>query len=111
MTEENLKEYFAEQEKVSDALQNLRAVVTVEAYPDLKANQNYMALQEQLESCENDIANTRRLWQVAVNEYNISVRKFPNNIFASIFGFEEALYFKADSGSDKAPKVKDLLNE
>ena len=108
LTEENLKAYMDAQNELSGALSRL--LVTVEQYPDLKANQNYLDLQSQLESCENGIANARREWQEAVNVYNTSVRSFPNNIIAGIFGFEKSPYFEATEEAQNAPDVKELFN-
>jgi len=87
-----------------------RLLVTVEQYPDLKANQNYLDLQSQLESCENSIANARREFNETAREYNTTVRRFPGNIIAGMFGFDKKPYFEASEGADKAPDVKDLFN-
>lgn len=108
LTEESLKNYMNAQNDLSGALSRL--LVTVEQYPDLKANQNYLDLQSQLEGCENGIANARREWQEAVQTYNTSVRRFPNNIFAGMFGFEKSPYFEASEGAEKAPDVKEMFN-
>ena len=107
LTEENLKAYMDAQNELSGALSRL--LVTVEQYPDLKANQNYLELQSQLESCENGIANARREWQEAVNAYNTSVRRFPNNLFAGMFGFEKSPYFEATEEAQQVPDVKELF--
>lgn len=107
LTEESLKTYMNAQNELSGALSRL--LVTVEQYPDLKANQNYLDLQSQLEGCENGIANARREWQEAVKTYNTSVRKFPGNIIARMFGFEKSPYFEASEGADQAPDVKVLF--
>ena len=107
LTEESLKTYMNAQNELSGALSRL--LVTVEQYPDLKANQNYLDLQSQLEGCENGIANARREWQEAVQTYNTAVRKFPANILAGMFGFEKSPYFEASEGADKAPDVKELF--
>lgn len=76
-----------------------------EAYPDLKANQQYLALQDELSGTENRIAKARNNYNEAVKTYNYSVRRFPRSIFASIFGFEQAEYFEADSGASSVPEV------
>ena len=107
LTEESLKAYMNAQNELSGALSRL--LVTVEQYPDLKANQNYLDLQSQLEGCENGIANARREWQEAVQTYHTAVRRFPANIIAGMFGFEKAPYFEASEGAEKAPDVKGLF--
>ena len=107
LTEESLKTYMNAQSELSGALSRL--LVTVEQYPDLKANQNYLDLQSQLEGCENGIANARREWQEAVQTYNTAVRRFPANIIAGMFGFEKAPYFEASEAAQQAPDVKGLF--
>ena len=107
LTEENLKAFQAAQDQMSSALSRL--LVTVEQYPDLKANQNYLDLQSQLESCENAIANARREFNETARDYNTAVRRFPANIIAGMFGFDKKPYFEASEGADKAPDVKDLF--
>ena len=107
LTEESLKIYMDAQNELSGALSRL--LVTVEQYPDLKANQNYLDLQSQLEGCENGIANARREWQEAVQSYNTAVRRFPANIIAGMFGFEKAPYFEASEAAQQAPDVKGLF--
>jgi lemA protein len=79
--------------------------MVTEAYPDLKASEQFIALQAELSGCENRIAVARKNYNSSSKDYNISCRRFPNNLFASIFGFSEAAYFKAEEGSQKAPKV------
>ena len=108
LTEENMKAFQAAQDQMSSALSRL--LVTVEQYPDLKANQNYLDLQSQLEGCENAIANARREFNETARAYNTAVRRFPANIIAGMFGFDKKPYFEASEGADKAPKVKDLFN-
>ena len=108
LTEENLKAFQAAQDEMSGALSRL--LVTVEQYPDLKANQNYLDLQSQLEGCENTIANARKEFNETARAYNTAVRRFPNNIIASMFGFDKKPYFEASEGAEKAPDVKDLFN-
>lgn len=107
LTEENLKAFQAAQNEMSGALSRL--LVTVEQYPDLKANQNYLDLQSQLESCENSIANARRQFNEAVQSYNTYIRKFPTNIIAGIFGFDKKPYFEASESAQEAPDVKNLF--
>ena len=108
LTEESLKAFQAAQDQMSSALSRL--LVTVEQYPDLKANQNYLDLQSQLEGCENSIANARREFNETARDYNTMVRRFPGNIIAGMFGFDKKPYFEASEGADKAPDVKDLFN-
>ena len=107
LTEENLKAFQAAQDEMSSALSRL--LVTVEQYPDLKANQNYLDLQSQLEGCENPIANARREFNETARDYNTAVRRFPGNIIAGMFGFDTKPYFEASEGAEKAPDVKDLF--
>ena len=82
-----------------------RLMVSIENYPDLKANENYLALQAQLAGCENRILTERRRFNEAAMVYNQSVRRFPSNIIANMFGFEKRPYFEADEGADKAPET------
>lgn len=103
LTEENLARYQEAQNELSGALKSLLAVT--EAYPDLKANENFMALQAQLEGTENRISTERKRYTEAVQDYNTSIRKFPTNIYAGWFGFKEKPQFKAAAGAEKAPEV------
>lgn len=82
-----------------------RLLVVVENYPDLKASANFTALQDELAGAENRISTERGRYNEAVKEYNTAIRKFPNNIFAGMFGFTAADYFEADEGAQKAPEV------
>ena len=104
LTPEKLKEYQTAQGQVTSALGKLLAIS--EAYPDLKANENFKELQAQLEGTENRISVERRNFNEVVGDYNTYIRKFPQNIMASIFGFEKRAYFEAEAGSEKAPKVE-----
>lgn len=104
MTQEQLNEFQKSQENLSSAIRGLNIVV--EQYPDLKANQNFLELQSQLEGTENRIAVERQRYSDVVNEYNTSVRRFPNSIFASMFGFDKKPYFDAQTGAENAPKVE-----
>lgn len=104
LTEDNLAKYTAAQNELSAALKSLLAVS--EAYPDLKANQNFMALQSQLEGTENRIATERKRYTEAVMEYNTAISKFPTMIYAGWFGFKEKPQFKAEAGAEKAPEVQ-----
>ncbi len=76
-----------------------------EAYPDLKANEQYRALQDELSGTENRIARERSLYNEAAKEYNVTIRKFPKNIIAGIFGFDKAEYFEAQTGTESVPQV------
>ncbi len=104
LTEENLARYQQAQNELSGALKSLLAVS--EAYPDLKANENFMNLQAQLEGTENRISTERQRYTEAVRDYNTAIKKFPTTIYAGWFGFKEKPQFKAEAGADKAPKVK-----
>lgn len=104
LTPEKLKEYQAAQGQVTSALGKLLAIT--EAYPDLKANENFKELQAQLEGTENRISVERRNFNEVVGDYNTYIRKFPQNIFAGLFGFEKRAYFEAEAGSEKAPTVE-----
>lgn len=104
LTPENMAKFQAAQGQMSGALSRLLAVV--ENYPDLKANQNFLQLQGQLEGIENDIRNTRRSFNETINTYNTKVRSFPMNLLSGMFGFKAKEGFKADEGAEKAPKVQ-----
>lgn len=104
LTEEALAEYNAAQGELSAALGRL--LMITENYPDLKANQNFLELQAQLEGTENRIATERMKFNETAKGYNTLVRSFPNNILASIFGFEKKGYFEAQAGAETAPKVE-----
>jgi len=83
-----------------------RLLLVVERYPELKSNQNFLALQDELAGTENRIAVERKRYNDTVKEYNVFVRRFPNNLIAGIFGYsKEDIYFKADEGAERAPKV------
>ncbi len=104
LTEENIKRFQESQGQLSQALGRLMMVS--EQYPQLKANQNFLDLQTQIEGTENRIAVARRDYNAAVQEYNTNIRTFPNNIFAGMFGFSQKGSFTADAGANKAPEVK-----
>ncbi len=104
MTQEQLNNFQQTQENLSSAIRGLNIVV--EQYPDLKANQNFLELQSQLEGTENRIAVERQRYSDVVNEYNTSVRRFPNSLFASMFGFDKKPYFESQTGAENAPKVE-----
>ena len=103
LTEENLQKFQAAQSELNSALSRLIAVS--ENYPELKANENFLELQAQLEGTENRIKESRNAFNDAVKDYNVKVRKFPNNIVAGMMGFDKKAGFKAAEGSDKAPTV------
>ncbi|HBI81626.1 MAG TPA: LemA family protein [Bacteroidales bacterium] len=103
LNEQSLKQFQAAQGELSSALSRL--MVTVERYPDLKANQNFLDLQAQLEGTENRIAVERRKFNEMVQDYNSYIRQFPKNIWAALFGFDKKAYFEAEAGAEKAPKV------
>ena len=103
LTPEKLKEYQQAQGQVTSALGKLLAIT--ENYPDLKANQNFSELQAQLEGTENRIAESRRLFNEEVKNYNVSIRRFPNNLLAGMFGFEKKSAFEADAAAQQAPTV------
>ncbi len=83
-----------------------RLMVVVEKYPDLKANQNFLALQSQLEGTENRIAVERKRFNQSVQLYNTTIRRFPTNMLAGMYGFEKKLYFEAQPGAETVPDVK-----
>lgn len=103
LTPENIQKFQQAQGELSGALSRL--LVTVERYPELKANANFTALQTQLEGTENRIKVARNDFNGSVQGYNTAVKTFPNNIFANMFGFKEKGYFAADPGADKTPTV------
>ena len=104
LSEENVAAYGKAQGEVSSALNRL--LMVVENYPDLKANQNFLDLQAQLEGTENRIAEARRGFNEVAKEYNTYMRTFPNNVIAGMFGFQQKGYFEADEDAKKAPKVE-----
>ncbi len=104
LTPESIQQFQAAQGQLSQSLGRL--LVTVEKYPDLKANQNFLELQSQLESTENRISNERMKFNEVTQQYNSKIRSFPNNLTASMFGFTAKGYFKGEAGTEKAPKVE-----
>ncbi len=98
------QKFQAAQDGLSSALSRL--LVTVERYPELKANENFLQLQAQLEGTENRIAVERRKFNKVVQEYNTTIRRFPANFIANMTGFREKQYFKSVEGSEKPPKVQ-----
>lgn len=103
LTEENIAKFQQVQDELSSALNRL--MVVVERYPELKANQNFLELQAQLEGTENRIAVERKKFNETVQNYNTVIRRFPNNIFAGMFNFDKKGYFKAKEGAENAPEV------
>lgn len=104
LNEETLAKFQQAQNNLTGALKSLLAVS--EAYPDLKANENFRDLQVQLEGTENRIATARTRYTQAVADYNTSIKKFPTNIYAGWFGFTPEPQFKADESAQRAPEVK-----
>lgn len=104
LTPEKLQEFQAAQGQLSSALGRLIAVA--ENYPDLKANQNFLELQAQLEGTENRISVERNKFNEMAKEYDVAIRRFPKNIIAGIFNFNNIPYFAAEKGAEKAPSVK-----
>ncbi|NCP46171.1 MAG: LemA family protein [Flavobacteriales bacterium CG18_big_fil_WC_8_21_14_2_50_32_9] len=99
-----LQKFQAAQDGLSSALSRL--MVVVEKYPDLKANQNFLELQAQLEGTENRISNERMKFNETAKDFNTYIRKFPKNLYAGMFGFEKRAYFESTEGADVAPKVE-----
>ena len=103
-TPEQLQAYQAAQGELSQALGRLLALS--ESYPELKASQNYLELQSQLEGTENRIAVARNAFNEAAKQFNVRIRRFPSNIIAGMCGFEKKAYFEAEAGANKAPEVQ-----
>ncbi|EJW89786.1 LemA [gut metagenome] len=104
LTPEKMKQMQEAQGQLSQALGRLMMIS--EKYPDLKANEGFSELRAQLEGTENRINESRRQYNEIVKEYNISVRKFPSNLVAGMFGFDKRTPFEAETGAEKAPKVE-----
>ena len=103
LTQASMQQFEQAQAQVSSSLSRL--LVSVEAYPDLKADQNFMALQAQLEGTENRIATERKRFNDVAQAFNTYIRRFPQNIFAGMFGMQSRAYFEADAAASTAPKV------
>lgn len=101
---ESIQRFQQAQEGLTSALSRL--MVVVERYPELKANQNFLELQSQLEGTENRITVERRKFNETAQSYNAQIRVFPSNLFAGIFGFEKKAYFQSQAGAEKAPEVQ-----
>ena len=106
----SLQQYAAAQDKMLKDAQ-LAINVVHEAYPELKSDKLFENLQVQLEGTENRVATERKKFNETAKEFNISIRKFPKNILAGIFGFKERAYFSAQEGADKAPDLESVLND
>ena len=104
LTPEAIQRYEQAQQGLSGALGRL--LMVTENYPDLKANQNFLDLQKQLEGTENRISVERKNFNESVQDFNSHIRRFPTNLLVGIFGFSPKGYFQAQPGSDKAPEVK-----
>ncbi|WP_309613621.1 LemA family protein [Flavobacterium sp.] len=104
ITPEKLAEFNQAQSGVSSSLSRL--LVTVEAYPELKANANFLKLQDELASTENQILTARTRFNEAVKPYNTHIKTFPNSLFAGLFGFKEKAYFQSVAGAEKPVEVK-----
>ena len=103
-TPEQMEAWMKAQSEVGSALGRLIAIS--ENYPDLKANQNFLELQKQLEGTENRISTERRKYNEEVRSYNVKLRRFPTNIIASMFGFEKRVMFESQEGAEVAPVVE-----
>ena len=104
-----VKGYAKHEQQTLEEVVKARSEATqlkVDAYPDLKANQNFLELQSQLEGTENRITVARKDFNDTAKSYNQAIRQFPKNILAGLFGFEKKSYFEAEAGSEKAPKVE-----
>jgi len=104
LNEQTMAQFQQQQDGLRGAMNKL--MVVMENYPDLKANQNFLALQAQLEGTENRITVERQKFNDAVREYNTKIKSFPSVIYAGWFGFEKKPFFKADASAEKAPSVK-----
>ena len=103
LTPDKVAQFQEAQDQLSSALSRL--LVTVERYPDLKANQNFLDLQAQLEGTENRITVERQKFNTTVQDYNTYIRRFPQNMLAGMYGFEKKGYFEAQQGAERAPEV------
>lgn len=107
LTTEQIAQFQSVQNQLSGSLSRLLA--TVEAYPNLKATESFQMLQKQLEQIENNIKNSRKTFNEAINEYNVKRRSFPTVLFSGLMGFHPKEGFKSDEGAEKAPNVGDML--
>ena len=104
LNEENIRKYQEAQGQLGNAIGRL--LMVQEQYPDLKANTNFMALQDELTGTENRISTERNKFNERVKDYNTTIRKFPRNLFAGMFGFEKKAFFEADQSAQTAPVVQ-----
>ena len=102
-SESELQNFQTAQDELGESLNRL--IVSVENYPDLKANEEYLTLQAQLAGCENRILTERERFNETAKTYNQSVRKFPSNLIAKMFGFEKRPYFEAEAGAEQVPET------
>ena len=102
-TESDLQNFRTAQDELGESLNRL--IVSIENYPDLKASENYLTLQAQLAGCENRILTERQRFNETAQAYNQSLRRFPSNIIANMFGFEKRPYFEADEGAERVPET------
>ena len=102
-TESDLQQFEATQNALGQSINRL--LVAVENYPDLKASDNYQALQTQLTGCENRILTERQRFNETAKAYNQSIRRFPTNLIAKLFGFEKRPYFEANNGAEQVPET------
>jgi len=104
LDEASMQKFQQAQDKLGSSLSKL--LLVVEKYPELKATQNFLEFQSQIEGSENRISVERNKFNEVAKTYNTNIRKFPRNIVAGMFGFEKKAYFKSSEGSEKAPEVK-----
>ncbi len=109
LTPENIQKYQEAQQAVSSAL--ARLLVVAESYPTLQTNASFKNLQIDLEGTENRIATARMRFNESVQDYNTQIRRFPRNMWAGLFGFDQKGYFEAEAGADKAPDVQQLFEK
>jgi len=109
LDEASIQKYQAAQGAITSSLGRLLAVA--ENYPNLKANENFMGLQTQIEGTENRISTERMAFNQVVGDYNAAIRRFPANIWAGIFGFNQKAFFEMKEGADNAPDVKQLFKK
>lgn len=104
LDEESMEEFQRQQDAIGHGIGRIMAIA--EAYPEIKTNQNFLSLQDQLEGTQNRCTNARRLFNEAAQDYNTAIRKFPTVIYAGWFGFKQKPYFKAMAGAEYSPEVK-----
>jgi LemA protein len=109
LTPENIQKYQEAQQAVSSAL--ARLLVVAESYPNLQTNASFKNLQVDLEGTENRISTARMRFNESVQDYNTQIRRFPRNMWAGLFGFDQKAYFEAEAGAEKAPDVQQLFDK